>query len=148
MRYSASGGTLNDHLSGPRPLVGIVLPNWNGLRDTIECLRSLAAIDYPRLEILVIDNGSVDGSADTLARKDGGFFFIASPENIGFAKANNLGIDFFLDRGADYVLLLNNDTVVDPDFLDRLLVVAESRPNGGVFGPKILSYADRRRRAR
>lgn len=94
--------------------------SWNGRDDTLACLRSLAAATYPRLEVVVVDNGSSDGSADAVAREHPGVVLIRLDTNRGFAGGMNAGIAEALSRGAGYVMLLNNDTVVEPGFLEPL----------------------------
>ncbi len=122
------------------PKVAIVTLNWNGLSDTAELLTSLQAVTYPNFTTIVVDNGSDRDDAGELEQRFGGFIeVIRNPENYGFAKGNNIGISRALSQGADYVLLLNNDTVVKPDFLDRMVRTAQQH-NVGIAGPKILYY--------
>ncbi len=116
------------------PLVAIVLVNWNNASDTVACIDSLHAADYGRLHTILIDNGSSDGSREVLARLPG-VDFIDAGENLGIARANNLGIRRALDLGADYVLLLNNDTVVDPAMIRGLVETCEADPSIGIAGP-------------
>ena len=120
--------------------VTIILLNWNGKEDTIECLESLKHITYPNYEILLVDNGSTDGSVECFRERYPGMEIIENGENLGFAEGNNVGIRRAMDEGADYVLLLNNDTVVDPEFLGELVKVGESDPKIGIVGPKICYY--------
>ncbi len=123
------------------PRVFIIILNWNGWQDTIECLDSLKKINYPDYEIVVVDNGSTDGSADIIQKKySQGIFFIETGKNLGFAGGNNIGIKYALERGADLILLLNNDTKVAPDFLTKLVEVAQSDFKIGIVGPKILFW--------
>ncbi|MBC2706473.1 MAG: glycosyltransferase family 2 protein [ANME-2 cluster archaeon] len=122
------------------PKVTIIILNWNGKEDTIECLESLKHITYPNYEILLVDNGSTDGSVECLRGRYPGMEIIENGENLGFAEGNNVGIRKAMDEGADYVLLLNNDTVVDPEFLGELVKVGESSPKTGIVGPKIYFY--------
>lgn len=122
------------------PKVVIIILNWNGKEDTIECLESLKHITYPNYEILLVDNGSIDGSVECFRELYPGLEIIETGENLGFAEGNNVGIRRAMDEGVDYVLLLNNDTVVDPEFLGELVTVAESDPKIGIVGPKIYYY--------
>lgn len=123
-----------------RPNVAIITLNWNGLADTVECLTLLQSVTYPDFKVYVVDNGSDHDEAGEIERGFGGFIgVVRNPENYGFAKGNNIGIAHALARGADYVLLLNNDTVVKPDFLDVLVDTAQAH-NAGIVGPKILYY--------
>ncbi len=119
------------------PRVSIVLINLNGYADTVDCIESLTRINYPNYEIIVVDNGSSDGSGDRISERYPGLPQLKSLRNLGFSGGCNLGIRDALSREADYVLLLNNDTVVAPDFLSRLVTVAERDPRIGIVGPKI-----------
>jgi hypothetical protein len=106
------------------PVTAVVL-SWNGREDTLACLRSLVAATYPRLEVVVVDNGSSDGSADAVAREHPGVALVRLDTNRGFAGGMNTGIAEALARGAEHVMLLNNDTVVEPGFLEPLVEVLE-----------------------
>lgn len=127
-----------------RPLVWIVVLNWNGLRDTLACLESLRHLHYIEHRVVVVDNGSTDGSADAIRRDaaDNGVEIVDAKSNLGYAGGNNLGICHALDRGADFILILNNDTTVDPMLLDELLVAADRNPAAGCFGPWIFYMHD------
>jgi GT2 family glycosyltransferase len=124
------------------PSVGIVILNWNGWRDTIECLESLSKITYPNYKIVVVDNGSKDNSADNLQKRFPNIKLVKNPDNLGFAGGNNVGIRESLKSKADYVLLLNNDTTVEPDFLDRLVEAITGDEKIGIASPKIMFYRE------
>jgi GT2 family glycosyltransferase len=128
--------------SGPAPRVAVIVLNWNGRDDSIACLESLEKLAYPNFEALLVDNGSVDGSVAAIRRRFARLEIIETGRNLGFAEGNNVGIRIALDRGADYVLLLNNDTIVHPALLDELVAAAERCPEGGIFGAKILYHAE------
>ena len=117
--------------------VTIVIINYNGAADTIECLQSLEKINYKNVEIVVIDNGSTDNSVDVLKKHKNNFRLLTSETNLGFAGGNNIGIKYALRNGADFVLLLNNDTLVNPDFVDHLLATARTAESIGIVGGKI-----------
>lgn len=171
------------------PKVFVVILNWNGWKDTIECLESLYLISYPNYDVIVVDNNSQD---DSLARinayargeivTESSFFphssahglrvtqlvreevegasgsgeeampehayqaenkqlvIIQNEQNFGYAEGNNIGIRYALKAAADYILLLNNDTVVHKDFLTELVLVAEEDDSIGAIGPKICFY--------
>ncbi len=119
------------------PKVGIVVLNWNGLADTTKCLESLKDLNYPNCEILVVDNGSTDGSGDEIRRKFPYINMIENKQNLGFAEGNNVGIQYFFDKDFNYFLLLNNDTVVDKELLKYMVEFAESDKKIGMVGPKI-----------
>lgn len=169
------------------PKVSIIILNWNGWKDTIECLESLYQIDYPNYDVILVDNGSCDGSVEKIREYAEGKrgvesrFFKYSPENkpikiieytkkeaesrsgkeikieglpsnrrlilirneknYGFAEGNNIGIRYTSKAlEPDYILLLNNDTVVNPRFLSELVNVAEREEKIGILGPKIYYY--------
>jgi GT2 family glycosyltransferase len=122
------------------PTVGIVLVNYNGLADTRDCLRSLAGIDYPRWFPVVVDNASADDPTTTIESEFPGCPVIRNAVNGGWAGGNNFGIRFCLDRHADYVILLNNDTRVDPKLIDRLMSAAEHQRGFGIIGPVIRDF--------
>jgi GT2 family glycosyltransferase len=123
------------------PKVTIVILNWNGLRDTVECLESLKSITYPHHEIIVVDNGSVGNDVKILEEKYSSYaHIIANGRNLGFAAGNNVGIRQALRVGTDYVLVLNNDTVVDPLFLSELVAASEKDNRIGAVGPKLYYY--------
>jgi len=169
------------------PRVSIIILNWNGWKDTIECLESLYRIKYPNYDVIVVDNGSKDDSIQQIKEYAEGkievnskFFeynpnnkpikvfeinedearrgefnrplyekfdanrrliLIKNKGNYGFAGGNNIGMKFALSvLDPDYILLLNNDTVVDKYFLNELVKVAESDGKIGIVGPKIYYY--------
>jgi GT2 family glycosyltransferase len=123
------------------PKVSIIVLNWNGLEDTIECLESLKKITYPNHEVIVVDNASSGNDVKVLRERYRDYIHIIQNEkNYGFARGNNVGIRYALDKGADFVLLLNNDTVVAPDFLDVMVRVAGSDERIGIVCPKMYRY--------
>ena len=122
------------------PYVVLIILNWNGKHDTIECLKSLQQLSYQNFEILVVDNGSTDGSVACFRQELPDVSVAENNTNLGFAEGNNVGIRCAIRRGADYVLLLNNDTIVDKDFLTHLIAVAENDPSIGFAGPKVYYY--------
>jgi GT2 family glycosyltransferase len=120
--------------------VGVVVLNYNGLADTVECLQSLAALKYPRWFPVVVDNASVVDPRERLSHDFPGCVVIRSPENRGWAGGNNLGIRYCLENQADYVVLINNDTTVSSDLISRLVLAAETHREFGVLGPVIRDY--------
>jgi GT2 family glycosyltransferase len=123
------------------PKVSIVLVNWHGLRDTVECLESLQKTTYPNYEVIVVDNDSGGDEAATIEERFRDYVkLIRNPKNYGFAKGCNIGIRDALARDPQYVLLLNNDTVVTHDFLEQLVQVVESYDRVGIAGGKIYAY--------
>jgi len=119
------------------PSVITVVLNWNGLADTRECLQSLHAAPYPNNRVLVVDNGSEEDEASALEGEFGAFIeTLRLPKNRGFAGGANAGIKRALEIGTDYVLLLNNDVVVSPEFLSKLVAEAESKSDLAAVCPK------------
>jgi GT2 family glycosyltransferase len=119
----------------------IVVLSWNGRDDTLACLRSLRAVDWPRLDVICVDNGSADGSAAAVRGQFPEVRLIENGSNLGFAGGNNVGIRAALERGADWVLLLNNDATLARDAVRELDAAARARPRAGVLGGKVL-FAD------
>lgn len=126
---------------GRWPWVAIVVLNWNGLEVLGDCLRSIYALRYAPLEVVVVDNGSTDGSLEMVRDSFPGCILLRNETNLGFAKGNNQGIELALDRGSDYVMMLNNDALLDPESLTLLVQRAESDPQIGAVSPKIY-FAD------
>lgn len=167
------------------PNVYIVLVNWNSWRDTLECLESLFRLDYPRVQVVVCDNGSSDGSLERiedwasgrerapcglaamreyssppigkpvssvrlsritaespdLSGENPSLVLIECGTNLGFAAGNNIGLRYGLARGdLDYAWLVNNDTVVAPDALSRLVERIQQSPTAGICGSTLLYY--------
>jgi hypothetical protein len=113
-------------------LIAVVL-SWNGREDTLACLDSLRGI-----ETVCVDNGSSDGSADAVAERFPEVELIRTEVNLGFAAGNNVGIRRALDRGADWVLLLNNDALAEDGLVAALERAAAARPDAGVLACKVL----------
>lgn len=118
-------------------LVSILIVNWNGKDHLKNCLSSLKKIDYKNTEIIIVDNGSTDGSLEYVKSRYPKIQLIKNSSNLGFSKANNQGIK--KARG-EYVLLLNNDTKVRHDFLTTLVKKISSDPTLGAVQPKILHW--------
>ncbi|MCF8307649.1 MAG: glycosyltransferase family 2 protein [Bacteroidales bacterium] len=116
------------------PLVSIVTINYNHSEVTAECLESLKKITYPHIEIILVDNASPNEDASWLKEKYPYLHFIQSNKNLGFAGGNNLGIRKTI---GEYILLLNNDTVVEPDFLEPLVDKCRQNPDAGAVSPKV-----------
>ncbi|PYI48980.1 MAG: hypothetical protein DMF10_02830 [Verrucomicrobia bacterium] len=122
------------------PSVHIVVLNWNGKPDTLECLTSLQSVSYPNRKIVVVDNGSTDGSEEAIKAAFPDVTFIQTGENLGYAEGNNVGIHHAMECGADFVFVLNNDTTTDTDVVTALVAQAEKNPNAAILGPKIYFY--------
>lgn len=125
------------------PKVSLVVLNWNKPDDTLECLASCVKTDYPNYEIILVDNASSD---DSVARVKAAFpqvRVLVTPENLGYAGGNNVGMKDALERGADFVFLLNNDVVIEPDAVSELVRGAGAHPSAGILAPKVMYYDDR-----
>lgn len=147
-----------------QPNVAIILLNYNGSNDTIECIKSLMAISYKNINIVIVDNLSPDNSFNTLkqyfSNVDYNFnhfnsvdacmnspsnkryyvTLIQAGTNNGFGHGNNIGIRYALKNNADYVLILNNDTIVSPSFLEPLVDICENDSNVALATGKIYFY--------
>lgn len=123
------------------PKVTVLILNRDRRQDTLACLQSLLPNPYPALEVVVLDNASSDGSAAAVrAAYPTAVTVIETGGNFGYAGGNNVGLRYALERGADYVLLLNEDTIVDGPFIQRLVEVAEARPEVGFLGPLVYHH--------
>jgi GT2 family glycosyltransferase len=119
------------------PFVVIIVLNCNRKDDTLACLESLQHITYPTFETVLVDNGSTDGSVAAVQAFFPEVAILETGENLGFTGGNNIGMRHALGHGADYILLLNNDTEVAPDFLRRLADATETDSLIGMAGPTI-----------
>lgn len=121
------------------PETTVVIVNYNGRKHLDDCLGSLLQMDYPleRLEILVVDNGSSDGSADYIACRFPRVHLLRLPHNVGFARGNNLGVQ---SAQGEYVAFLNNDMRVDRCWLTELLHTIQTEDNVACVGSKILTW--------
>lgn len=124
-------------------LIYIVLVNYNGYKDTIECINSLKKISYKNYKIVIVDNASSDDSLNILKQEINDCVIIESEKNLGFAGGNNLGIKYALDHNAYYIMLLNNDTLVEMDFLDNMLNSFNKDDRIGLVGCKIMYYPEK-----
>jgi GT2 family glycosyltransferase len=124
------------------PLIAIVVLNWNGANDTLACLDSLATLTYPNFNVIVVDNGSTDDSLDKLHAYSSPFplVLLETRQNLGYAGGNNVGTRHALEHGADFVLVLNNDTTVAPDLLEQLVDAAQRTPDAGVFTARVMYF--------
>jgi len=123
-----------------RPKVSIIVLNWNNYNDTKRCLGSIKKIDYPNYKVIVVDNGSNDGSREKLKREFPFYTFILNRKNLGYAGGNNVGIKRAMNKSLDINLILNNDTkIINPKFLDEAVSQMERNPSIGIMGPKVLN---------
>src|SRR3954467_9797738 len=126
--------------AGMTPVWTVVL-TYNGLEDTRKCLRSLesqAAAGHP---ILVVDNGSTDGTMEIVSREFPWARLLRVEKNQGPSVGNNRGIEHALEQGAGGVLLLNNDTTVAPNLIERMIAAAQAHPDFQIIGP-VINFMD------
>jgi hypothetical protein len=118
-----------------RSLVGVVIVTWNGWAATERCLVSLAADGYAALYIVLVDNGSAQAQAADFQARWPDLVAIRSPVNLGYAGGANLGIAQALAAGAEYILTLNDDTLVAPGCIAALVAAAQAKPGRDLVGP-------------
>jgi GT2 family glycosyltransferase len=120
------------------PDLSVVIVSWNTCDLLAQCLASLEAERQAvAFEVIVVDNGSTDGSRQMVARDFTQARLLTNPDNRGFATANNQGIAVAAGR---YLLLLNSDTAVEPGSLGALVAFADAHPGAGILGPRLLNF--------
>ena len=122
------------------PLIISVVLNFNKREDTLDCLSSLIRNTYRNNQIIVLDNQSTDGSVEAIRAEFPAVEIIVLEENLGYAGNNNVGIKQALHMGAEWVFILNEDTILDPDCLSNLTAVGESEDRIGIVGPMVYHY--------
>ncbi len=121
-----------------KPSVYLLILTWNAKKVLLECLESVFKLDYPNLKIVVMDNGGTDGTPAAVRELYGErVTLIENGENLHFARGNNPGIEFALRERADYLMLLNDDVIVDPKMVTTLVESIERDSRIGVIGPKV-----------
>jgi len=125
-----------------QPLVYAVVLAWNQLKETLECLESLSHSQYPNLRMLVSDNGSTDGTTEAVKRNYPNVEVTRVEVNMGMERGYNMGLEHALKNGADYVMAMNNDTIVDPEMVTHLVRGIQNHPKAGMVSPKIYHYYD------
>ncbi|NQV41140.1 MAG: glycosyltransferase family 2 protein [Candidatus Marinimicrobia bacterium] len=117
------------------PSICILVLNWNGAEDTIECIQSLKKVTYPKAEMVVIDNGSTDDSVRRIQTQFSDVKIIELESNLFYGGGNNAGLEWAHQHGFDYVIFLNNDTTVEPGFLEPLLAGFDYSQGVGIVAP-------------
>ena len=120
-----------------QPLVFVIIVNWNGKAVTIDCLDSLSHLTYRNTTVVVVDNGSTDGSVNAIRERFPRVVILEMKQNLRFAGGTNAGVRYGLEHGGEMFLLLNNDTTVDPEFLSPLVSRLGSQTRTGLVAPKI-----------
>ncbi len=127
------------------PRVAAIVVNYDGKEVTLDAVASLRRMRYPRFDLVVLDNGSRDGSVEALAAAFPDLRQLRLRENRGSASGYAAGFRWAFANGYDYALLLNNDVEVEPDLLDELVAAAERDAHAGAVGPKCYFHGERRR---
>ncbi len=122
------------------PKVFVITLNWNGMRWLPDCLASIWALDYPNFEVVVVDNGSSDESVRFVRREYPRVHVLENGANLGYARGFNAGLVFAAARGAEYFLVMNNDTVIEAAALQELVRTAQSRPRSGFVTGKVYFF--------
>lgn len=125
-----------------QPRISIVVVTYNGLKDTLACMKSLEGLTYKNVRVILVDQNSVDGTPAAIKARFPWVHLIENPVNDGFTGGNNLGMRAALADGADYVFLLNNDTEVEPQLLEKLVEPMEADKSIGIIGPLMLYFSD------
>ena len=123
--------------------LAVILVNWNGSDDTLNCLESIHASTYQDYFVVVVDNGSRADQVSKLKQSKSDFELIEAGENLGYTGGNNKGIEYALDCKADYVFLLNNDTYISPNTLQNIMQAADMDKEIGILSPKIFFHPAR-----
>lgn len=121
------------------PKVFIVVLNFNGALVLTSCLKSIMQSDYPNFEVVIVDNNSTDSSFEQAKNDFSRFHFIKNSKNIGFSGGNNIGIRFALEKFADLVFVLNNDTIIDKNTLSALVTTSMQNEKAGIISPLIIN---------
>ncbi|MFP4379847.1 MAG: glycosyltransferase family 2 protein [Candidatus Sumerlaeia bacterium] len=124
------------------PLVMAAVLNYNGEKDSIECIRSIQSCNYPHLKILIIDNGSRPDSVAALRTAFPQMECVETHKNLGYAGGNNVAMRIALEREIPYCLILNNDTTIAPDMIGRLVDTAQEDDALAVIGPQVYRYEE------
>ena len=133
-KFSSMTGSINS------PNVEIIILTWNGKEDTLECLNSLQKVRYDNIGITVVDNASTDDTSELIAAEFPSVKLIKNSTNLMYAGGNNVAIKEALNGEAEYILILNNDTILHEDFLTFLVETISSEVEIGIVVPKINYY--------
>jgi len=123
----------------PQPKIFIVVLNFNGKDTLATCLSSIYQSDYLNFEVIVVDNDSEDGSLEQAKNYFSRAHFIKNPTNLGFSRGNNMGVRWALEKFADYVFILNNDTTIEKTTLSSLICAMKDFPSAGIMSPIIFT---------
>jgi GT2 family glycosyltransferase len=132
----------HDMTNSAQPKVFVLILSYNGKKWLEECLPSVLAMDYPNYEVVVIDNGSSDGTAEYLESEFPEIQTVAINPNVGYARGFNAGIEYAATHGAEYFLIMNNDTVIDPNAVTELVRTAGKSKDVGFVSGKVYYHKD------
>jgi len=127
---------------GKNDVLGIIVLNWNGFDKTVKCLQSLTQSNLSNARIYVVDNASANNEADAIAHQFPQVTILPQLENTGFCKGNNIGIQRAMQDGADLIVLLNNDTIVPAEAINKLAAEFLKIPDAGAISPVLLQYPE------
>jgi GT2 family glycosyltransferase len=127
----------------PEKRVAIIVLNLNGFDISSDCIQSLQGASYTSFDIILVDNGSTDGSGSRLKERHPEVVLLTLPRNMGFTGGNNAGLEYVLQHGYEFALLLNNDTFAKPDFLEPLVHFMDAHKSAGIVQPLIYFNHDR-----
>lgn len=122
------------------PLLFVIVLNNKRRDDTLDCLKSLCQSDYKNMKVILLDNMSTDDSVEIVQREFPETQIIQLKENLGYAGNNNIGIQSALDQGAEWVFVLNDDTIMDPGCLSALIEIGERDEQIGILGPMVYHF--------
>ena len=122
------------------PKVFVITLNWDGRKWLGDCLSSILAMDYPNFEVVMVDNGSTDGSVQFVHETFPGVHVVETGSNLGYARGFNAGLEFAAQNGAKYFLIMNNDTVIDRNALTALIETMQNKPKAGFVTGKVYFY--------
>jgi GT2 family glycosyltransferase len=120
------------------PRVSIIIVHWDDFENTYACLKSVSELRYTPIDVIIVDNNSLDFSFDDAKKLLPTSKIIKSERNLGYAGGNNLGMKYAAENGADYIWILNNDVIVESESLSLLVNAAQSNTNVGLLGPKVM----------
>lgn len=123
--------------------LAIILLNYNNVEDTLECVRSIEENYSEKCTIIVVDNMSSDNSKEILIKNEDRYKLILNDVNEGFAHGNNIGIKWAMSQGFEYVMLLNNDTLVAKQSIERMMMAIKKDKKIGIVSPRIMYYPNK-----
>jgi GT2 family glycosyltransferase len=121
-----------------QPRVAVIILTWNRIEDLVPCLESFSCLEYPNYHVIVVDNASQDDTVATVRKRFAWATLIVNEENLGYVGGNNVGMKYALEKGFDYIFILNSDTKVTPTVLSELVRVMESDHRIAITGAKNL----------